>query len=59
MYYNKWFQTDFHYILIAFNHEQIKESTTTGYLLAEKPKFDNISKWLIDIDMEILTDLIM
>ena len=58
MYHDKRFQTDSHFILIAFNHEQIKESTTAGYLLAEKPKFDNISKRLMDIDMEVLTDLI-
>ena len=58
MYHDKRFQKDSHFILIAFNHEQIKESITGGYLLAEKPKFDNISKWLMDIDMEVLTNLI-
>ena len=58
MYHDKRFQMDSHFVLIAFNHEQIKESTTGGYLLAEKPKFDNISKWLMDVDMAVLTDLI-
>jgi hypothetical protein len=48
MYHDKRFQKDSHFPLIAFNHEQIKESTTAGYLLAEKPKFDNISKRLLD-----------
>jgi hypothetical protein len=42
MYHDKWFQKDAHFPLIAFNHEQIKESTSGGYLLAEKPKFDDI-----------------
>ena len=58
MYHDKRFQKDSHFPLIAFNHEQIKQSTTGGYLLAEKPKFDNISKRLMDVDMVVLTDLI-
>ena len=58
MYHDKRFQKDSHFALIAFNHEQIKESTTAGYLLAEKPKFDAISKRLMDVDMEVLNNLI-
>ena len=58
MYHDKRFQMDPHFPLIAFNHEQIKESTTAGYLLAEKPKFDTISKRLMDVDMKVLNDLI-
>ncbi len=58
MYYDKRFQLDPHFPLIAFNHEQIKESTTAGYLLAEKPKFDQISKRLMEVDVKVLTDLI-
>jgi hypothetical protein len=42
MYYDKRFQKDPHFPLIAFNHEQMKEATTGGYLLATKSKFDNI-----------------
>ena len=49
---------DSYFFLIAFNHEQIKESTTAGYVLVEKPKFDNISKKLMDVDTEVLFDLI-
>ncbi|KDR74558.1 hypothetical protein GALMADRAFT_42113, partial [Galerina marginata CBS 339.88] len=55
MYYDK---TDPHFPLIAFNHEQIKESTTAGYLLANKPKFENISKRLMEVDVGVLTNLI-
>ena len=58
LYYDKRFQLDPHFPLIAFNHEQIKESTTAGYLLAEKPKFDQISKRLMEVDVKILDDLI-
>ena len=45
---------DSHFPLIAFNHEQIKESTTAGYLLAEKPKFKQISKRLMEVDVSDL-----
>ncbi len=58
MYYDKRFQLDPHFPLIAFNHEQIKESTTAGYLLAEKPKFEHISKRLMEVNVEVLNDLI-
>ena len=58
MYYDKRFQLDSHFPLIAFNHEQIKKSTTAGYLLAEKPKFDQISKRLMEVDIKVLEDLI-
>ena len=58
MYNDKRFQMDSHFSLIAFNHEQIKQSTTGGYLLAEKSKFDNISKRLMDVNIEVLSDLI-
>src|SRR6266700_3149648 len=58
MYYDKCFQLDPHFPLIAFNHEQIKESTTAGYLLAEKPKFEQISKRLMEVDVNVLSDLI-
>jgi len=58
LYYDKRFQKDPHFPLIAFNHEQIKDCTTAGYLLAEKPKFDSISKRLIDVDLEVLSKLI-
>src|ERR1700723_3407078 len=57
MYHDKRFQKDSHFPLIAFNHEQIKESTSGGYLLAEKPKFDEISKRLMNVDLSVLNHL--
>ena len=33
MYHDKWFQIDPHFPLIAFNHEQIKDSTKSGFIL--------------------------
>src|SRR6266487_225542 len=46
MYHDKRFQKDPFFPLIAFNHEQIKQGTTGGYLLTEKAKFGDISKRL-------------
>jgi hypothetical protein len=50
MYYDKRFQMDPHFPLIAFNHEQIKQATSAGYLLANKAKFEHITKRLLSID---------
>ena len=42
MYHDKRFQRDPHFPLIAFNHEQIKDSTKAGFILAKQKSFDNI-----------------
>jgi len=57
MYHDKRFQTDPYFPLIAFNHEQIKQSTTGGYLLARKSMFEDISKRLMDVDTSALSHL--
>jgi hypothetical protein len=57
MYYDKRFQKDPHFPLIAFNHEQMKESTTAGYLTAEKKSFHDITDRLMNVDLEVLSDL--
>jgi len=57
MYHDKRFQTDPYFPLIAFNHEQIMDSTTGGYLTAEKASFTDISERLLDIDMKVLADI--
>jgi hypothetical protein len=36
MYHDKCFQKDPHFPLIAFNHEQIKDSTKAGFILAKQ-----------------------
>jgi hypothetical protein len=36
LYHDKRFQKDSHFPLIAFNHEQIKDTATAGYILSEK-----------------------
>src|ERR1700723_527368 len=57
MYHDKRFQMDSHFILIAFNHMQIKESTTGGYLLTDKQSFGEISDRLMNLDQDVLEDL--
>src|SRR3954453_18934078 len=57
MYHDKRFQKDPFFPLITFNHEQIKEGTTGGYLLAESSKFEAISQCLMDTDVNIMGDL--
>ena len=47
MYYNKRFQLDQYFPFIAFNHEQIKNSTTGGFLLADRQSFETIADWLL------------
>ena len=57
MYYDKQFQKDPHFPLIAFNHEQMKESTTAGYLTAERKSFHDITDRLMNVNLEVLSDL--
>jgi len=57
MYHDKRFQTDPHFPLIAFNHEQIKKGTTGGYLLAERQSFRNITDRLLNVNTEVLQNL--
>jgi hypothetical protein len=44
MYHDKKFQTDPSFPLIAFNQEQIQESTSAGFITAEKAYFAQVAK---------------
>ena len=57
MYHDKCFQKDPHFSLIAFNHEQIKDSTTNSFILAKQKYFDNIANCLLQIKSEVLTNI--
>ena len=57
LYHDKRFQKDSHFPLIAFNHEQIKNTATAGYILSDKQKFDEITNRLLHIDKAVLTSL--
>ncbi len=58
MYHDKRFQKDPYFPLIAFNHEQMNQASTGGYLLAQKSKFEDISKRLMDVDIGVLDYLV-
>ena len=57
MYHDKRFQLDPEFVLIAFNHEQIKASTNGGYLTAKMSQFDSIANRLLRVDTGVLTGL--
>jgi len=57
MYHHKHFQKDSHFPLIAFNHEQIKDSTKAGFILAKQKLFNNIVDCLLQINSDVLTDI--
>jgi hypothetical protein len=57
MYHDKRFQMDAYFRLVAFNNEQIKKSTTGGYLLTERCNFDDVADRLMNIDTGVLEDL--
>ena len=58
MYHDKHFQLEPLFSLVALNHEQIKESTLAGYLLADKKQFNDIANRLLNISDEKLSSLI-
>lgn len=57
MYHDKRFQTDQYFPLIAFNHEQIKQSAGAGVLLADRKSFNIVSERLLNINLNVLEDL--
>ncbi|KAH9829025.1 uncharacterized protein C8Q71DRAFT_799857 [Rhodofomes roseus] len=57
MYHDKRFQFEQYFPLVAFNHEQIKNSTAGGFLLAEQQKFPDIAKRILSIDESVLAHL--
>ncbi len=57
MYHDKRFQTDVGFPFVAFSHEQIKASTTAGYLLVKKDKFHHIADRILRLDENVLDSL--
>lgn len=57
LYHDKRFQLDPHFPLIALNHEQIKNSSAAGYILAKRKNFANIAQRLLDLDLDALSSL--
>ena len=57
MHHDKRFQKDGAFVLIAFNHAQIKSSTTSGYLLMKKSSFPQMVERIMSVDRNALRDL--
>lgn len=51
---DKRFQRDPYFILLAFNHEQIKQASTGGYLLTERRNFQSIVTRIMTVDTDVL-----
>jgi hypothetical protein len=58
MYYDKCFQHDQIFSLIAFNHQQIKNSRDGGYLLTLKQNFPEVTSRLSRVHVNTLDNLI-
>lgn len=57
MYHDKCFQHDICFPFVAFSHQQVKECTTGGLLLAETHNFDKIAERLLSMNQEVLENL--
>ena len=57
MYHDKRFQLDPTFILMAFNHQQIKSSSLGGHLLAKHKSFPQVVERLEQIDMDAMKNL--
>ena len=57
MYHDKHFQTDPAFILMMFNHTQIKKATTAGFLLTKKANFKNIVERICHMNRDTLKEL--
>lgn len=58
MYHDKHFQCDVSFPFVAFSHEQIKATTTSGFLLTETSKFQSIVDRLMSVDQKALHRII-
>ncbi|KAF8577640.1 hypothetical protein K439DRAFT_1649036 [Ramaria rubella] len=58
LFHDKRFQTDPDFPLVAFNHRQIKDSSTRSFLLPDRIHFDSIVDRLLSISIPVLTSMI-
>ncbi|KIJ60979.1 hypothetical protein HYDPIDRAFT_177191 [Hydnomerulius pinastri MD-312] len=58
MYHDKHFQRDELFPLIAFNHEQIKRSSTSSFLMTNRNSFTSVANHILNIDPSALDSLI-
>jgi hypothetical protein len=57
MYHDKCFQTDFYFLMIAFNHEQLKAGVMGSFLLTKKKMWPDISNHLKSLNHDILKNI--
>ena len=57
MYHDKRFQLDPVFVLMAFNHQQIKSSTLGGHLLSKHKSFPRVMERLEQIDIDVMKSL--
>ena len=58
MYFDKRFQKDSYFPMVAFNHSQIKKAVTGSFLMAGRDKFEDVVSRLNRIDGSVLLDII-
>ncbi len=58
MYADQRFQVDRYFPFLAFNQEQIRASTTGGFLLTERAHFKDVAAKILSTDKEVLQGLI-
>ena len=54
MYHDKRFQKDLYFPMIAFNHEQMKSSSTKSFLLTKRRNFPSVAKQLLSLKPAVL-----
>jgi hypothetical protein len=57
LYHDKRFQLDPVFVLMAFNHQQIKSSTLGGHLLSKHKSFPQVMERLEQIDTDVMKNL--
>ena len=57
MYHDKRFQNDLYFPMIAFNHEQLKDSTTGSFLLTRRKIFRSVANQLLSLKPGILESI--
>ena len=57
MYHDKRFQRDICFPFVAFSHQQVKASTSGGFLLAETQKFNEIANRLLNVNQNVLENI--
>ncbi|KAJ7033855.1 hypothetical protein C8F04DRAFT_901399, partial [Mycena alexandri] len=57
LYHDKRFQTDVYFPIVAFNHAQMKSSSTSSFLVAKRAKFPDIADRLLGLNLPVLSSI--